>query len=246
MINLDSLLSLLDVPKENAALFSLRQSNRAKRLIFKSSVRRGFEIVLPRVYNELWVRETVSKNKRAIEKRISEIKDARTGLRPTSVTLPVLERSWMVNYLDIYEKDSENLSETSTTLTVRENSEDVFSVATILQEWLHKKALDYLPEHLYGASIKINLPYNKVNIKRQRTLWGSCSVRRNINLNRNLLLMPYEVVDYVIYHELVHLKVLSHSSRFWEELLAIFPEYENSRKQLKHFEKFKIPEWALV
>ena len=60
------------------------------------------------------------------------------------------------------------------------------------------------------------------------------------------MLMPKEVIDYVLHHELVHLKILSHSSKFWEELGRSFPDYKKKIKQLKYFGDNKIPEWALV
>ena len=246
MINLDSLLALLAVPEENTGLFSLRHSKKAKRLIFKPSIRNGFEIVLPRFYDENWVLATITTNKPKIEKRLAAIKEARTDLKPTSIILPLISRSWKVIYRETNDKDLDVITETPTMLEVSEKAEDVFWTSTVLQEWLHGKALEYLPKYLHDVSAKLKLPYNKVRIKRQKTLWGSCSIKGNINLNRNLMLMPSEVVDYVLHHELVHLKVLSHSSKFWKELERSFPNYKKIRKQLKCFGGNKIPEWALV
>lgn len=246
MINLYSLLALLAVPEENINLFSLRRSKRAKRLIFKPSVRNGFEIVLPRFYNDNWVLKTVTKNKSKIEKSISEIKEARTELKPTLIALPLTGRSWKVTYREINAKESYSITETSKTLKVPEKIGDVFWTSTALQEWLHGKAIEYLPSYLHDLSIKLELPYNNISVKRQKTRWGSCSIKGNINLNRNLMLMPSEVVDYVLHHELVHLKVLNHSSKFWKELARSFPNYKKSRNLLKYFESNKIPEWALI
>jgi predicted metal-dependent hydrolase len=246
LINLDSLLALLAIPKENASLFSLRHSKKAKRLIFKHSIRNGFEIVLPLFYDDNWVLETVTTNKPKIENRLIEIKEARTELKPTTIRLPLLGISWKVIYRETNEKDLNAITETQTTLEVSEKTEDTFWTSTVLQQWLHAKALVYLPKHLDDVSAKLKLPYNNVRIKRQKTLWGSCSSKGNINLNRNLMLMPSEVVDYVLHHEIVHLKVLSHSSKFWKELERSFPDYKKSIKQLKYFVGNKIPEWALV
>ena len=246
MISLESVLVLLAVPEENADLFSLRHSKKAKRLIFKASIRNGFEIVLPRFYDENWVLATITKNKPKIEKRLTEINEARIELKPTSIILPLIRSSWKVIYRETNGKDLDAITETPTTLEVSEKAEDAFWTSTILQEWLHEKALKYLPEYLSNVSDKLKLPYNKVRIKRQKTLWGSCSNKGNINLNRNLMLMPSEVVDYVLHHELVHLKVLSHSSKFWKELERSFPDYKKIRKQLKYFGGNKLPEWALV
>ena len=237
---------MLDISGENRLLFFVRHSNRAKRLIFKSSIRKGFEIVLPRFYDDNWVLETVTKNKLRIEKHLVEIKEARKELKPTSIALPSTGRSWKVIYRAINDKDPAAITETSTTLEVREKPGDVFWVPKVLQKWLHERAVEYLPKHLYNVSTKLKLSYNKVSIKQQKTRWGSCSIKGNINLNRNLMLMPPEVVDYVLHHELVHLKVLSHSSKFWKELERSFPHYKKSLDQLKYFGGNKIPEWALV
>ena len=246
MINLDSLLELLVIPEENVKLFSIRQSNRAKRLIFKPSIRNGFEIVLPRFYDDKWVLETVENNKHKILKLLTEIRESRTELRPTSIVLPSTGNQWKIIYRRSNNNYSNAIKETSTTLEVPEKAEDVFWAPVILQQWLHEKAIQYLPKHLHNVSIKLKLVYNKVRIKRQKTVWGSCSIKGNINLNRNLMLMPKEVIDYVLHHELVHLKILSHSRKFWEELENSFPDYKKKIKQLKYFGDNKIPEWALV
>jgi predicted metal-dependent hydrolase len=154
--------------------------------------------------------------------------------------------SWDIVYKETNEKYSDAITETSTTLEVPEKTEDVFGATIMLQRWLHEKAIRYLPKHLHHISIKLNLVYNKVTIKRQKTVWGSCSIKGNINLNRNLMLMPREIIDYVLHHELVHLEILSHSSKFWKELERSFPDYKKRIKQLKYFGGNKIPEWALV
>ena len=60
--------------------------------------------------------------------------------------------------------------------------------------------------------------YNKVFIRNQKTRWGSCSAKNNISLNMKLLLLPEELRDYVILHELVHTQIKNHSSEFWETL----------------------------
>ena len=246
MIHRESLIELLAVPEGNLNLFSLRQSNRAKRLIFKPSIRNGLEIVLPRFYDDSWVLDTVSTNKSKILKFLTEIREVRTELKPTSIVLPSTGNSWNIIYITANDKHSDVITETSTALEVPEKAADVFAASIILQRWLQGKAIQYLPQYLHHISIKLNLVYNKVRIKRQKTVWGSCSIKGNINLNRNLMFMPREVIDYVLNHELVHLKLLNHSSRFWKELERSFPDYEKGVKQLKYFGEHKIPEWALV
>lgn len=75
--------------------------------------------------------------------------------------------------------------------------------------------------------------YNKINIKNQKTRWGSCSQKGNLNFNYKLLFLPDEMRDYVIVHEVCHLKELNHSSKFWDLVKVTFPDYLGIRKELR-------------
>jgi predicted metal-dependent hydrolase len=80
------------------------------------------------------------------------------------------------------------------------------------------KAGKTLIDRLRQLARKYGFAYNKVTIRNQKTRWGSCSVKGNISLNMKLTLLPEELVDYVILHELVHTKIHNHSKKFWTEL----------------------------
>ena len=73
----------------------------------------------------------------------------------------------------------------------------------------------------------------RVFLKNQRTLWGSCSTRGNLNFNRVLAGAPAEIVDYVVIHELAHLKEMNHSRRFWAVVEAWCPEQKQRRRWLR-------------
>lgn len=246
LINLTTLFKLLEIPHTDGKLLSIRHSKKAKRLIFKSSVSKGLEIVLPRFYDEHWVVEVITKRKPKILERLCEIQKARSEYRPSSVYLPSMQSSWRIRYTGTTGNDSVGVKQSTTILEVPEKTEDILWVPMILQEWLQGIAMEYLPKHLDNVSAKLNLSYNKVRIKRQKSRWGSCSIKRNINLNRNLLFMPVEVVDYVIHHELIHLKTLDHSHKFWRQLGKVFPEVKECQKILKNDEKNSVPTWAFA
>jgi predicted metal-dependent hydrolase len=80
---------------------------------------------------------------------------------------------------------------------------------------------------IYGFS------YNKINIKRQKTRWGSCSRKRNLNFNYKIVYLPEKIRDYIIVHELCHLKEFNHSKKFWNLVAGIIPDYAGLRKELK-------------
>jgi predicted metal-dependent hydrolase len=74
---------------------------------------------------------------------------------------------------------------------------------------------------------------NKVRITSARTRWGSCSTKNNLNFTYRLSMAPLDVIDYVVVHELVHLKIRNHSKKFWNNLEAIKPGYKVNRKWLR-------------
>jgi len=81
-----------------------------------------------------------------------------------------------------------------------------------------------------------NFQYRKISIKRQRTRWGSCSSKGNINLNINLAHLPSSLIDYVIFHELVHTRINGHSNSFWFELDKYAANSKKKNKELKLYQ----------
>ena len=75
-----------------------------------------------------------------------------------------------------------------------------------------------LTDRLFHIAKKHGFTYNNVSVRKQRTRWGSCSHKNNISLNMKLVLLPKELIDYVMLHELVHTQIHNHSKKFWIEL----------------------------
>ncbi len=97
----------------------------------------------------------------------------------------------------------------------------------------HAKAV--LIHTLDALAEKHGFAYNRVFIKNQQILWGSCSHKNNINLNVKLILLPEQLREYIILHELVHLKIKNHSPAFWNELSRYCPDYKFRRKELRKY-----------
>ncbi len=75
---------------------------------------------------------------------------------------------------------------------------------------------------------------NRVSIRNQKTRWGSCSRKRNININYKIVYLPRIIAEYIVVHELCHLKEFNHSRRFWAHVEAILPNCKELRRELKH------------
>ncbi len=103
-------------------------------------------------------------------------------------------------------------------------------------EEIHKlaeKALEYIPKRVSYFAKQIGVTYGKITIRNQKTRWGSCSSKGNLNFNCLLMLTPPEVIDYVVVHELCHRKEMNHSEAFWAEVEKVIPDYKEQVKWLK-------------
>ena len=112
-----------------------------------------------------------------------------------------------------------------------ESAEPAFSPEQLRQ--LAEAARQDLPRRAARFAPLVGVSYGRITIRAQKSRWGSCSTRGNLNFNCLLMLCPEEVRDYVVVHELCHRKEMNHSRRFWLELARVLPEYEQQRQWLK-------------
>ena len=94
------------------------------------------------------------------------------------------------------------------------------------------QALSLVERRIREYNAKLNLSFNSVRIKNQKTRWGSCSKKRNLNFNYKILFLPEKLQQYLVVHELCHLKEFSHSRKFWTLVEQTIPDYSEIRKQL--------------
>ena len=90
-----------------------------------------------------------------------------------------------------------------------------------------------IPGRVAYYAPKIGVTYGRITIRNQRTRWGSCSAKGNLNFNCLLMLAPSEVLDSVVVHELCHRLYMNHSKLFYEEVLRVFPQYRRCERWLK-------------
>lgn len=106
-----------------------------------------------------------------------------------------------------------------------------FSVQEIQK--LTDLALKIIPVKVKYFAGVMNVNYGRITIRNQKTRWGSCSAKKNLNFNCLLMLAPDEVVDYVVVHELCHLIEMNHSKKFWAQVEQVMPDYKKHKQWLK-------------
>lgn len=129
---------------------------------------------------------------------------------------------WIAAHL---EKMQEKLEERKARPVKRMSMEEIQALADKAARVLPAKAA------YYAAAAGVN--YGRITIRNQRTRWGSCSSKGNLNFNCLLMLAPDEVQDYVVVHELCHRLEMNHSSGFWKEVERVLPGYRTARQWLK-------------
>ncbi|MFH1451445.1 MAG: M48 family metallopeptidase [bacterium] len=96
-----------------------------------------------------------------------------------------------------------------------------------------QEAFNFIEEKINNFNRFYNFRYHKITIKNQKTRWGSCSKKGNLNFNYRIMFLPERIADYIIVHELCHLNEFNHSRKFWGLVVQTIPDYSELRKKLK-------------
>lgn len=241
---LNGISSVLSEHGLSDGLVTVRLSSRAKRLIFKSSLGTGVEIVVPHSADIKWIMDRIENKISWIRNFQLKIIEGRKQLSPGEINLKALGETWTVNYRDLNGLGNTAVVNGERSLTVGEDSKDIFCAARNLQLWLRSKAELFLVPWLESLAHERGLSFNQARIKNQVSRWGSCSEKRNINLNQSLLFLPIYLVEYALHHELTHLVYLNHSEKFWNSFSAVLPHCRELRTELRSLNLANLPLWS--
>ncbi|KJS20724.1 MAG: hypothetical protein VR72_13155 [Clostridiaceae bacterium BRH_c20a] len=177
-----------------------------------------------------WILKTLEANKR------SEVKNPQKNYQAGEIYL-LQGRSYMLQ-TKLYQgsKPYHKLIDKVIWVYLPENIPENYWLHLVKEElskWYKNQAHQVYQEKLEHYSKIMGLKYNQLRIKNQATRWGSCSSKSNLNLNWRVIMAPEDVIDYLIIHELAHLKFMNHSQQFWQLVASFKPDYEVWRKWLK-------------
>jgi predicted metal-dependent hydrolase len=141
--------------------------------------------------------------------------------------------------LKVIKSESEHIKVTRQFLEVYTPDTNPAHVRELLETWYREQANNVFAERLaicYRRLSRENVPYPRITIRRMQSSWGSCSAKGTISLNIKLIQVPTEFVDYVIVHELCHLKYLHHEIQFYKLLARVMPDWERKKEKLDRFD----------
>lgn len=170
---------------------------------------------------------TIQKSRRAKRLRLAVYLDGSVvvttpiGIKSTIIKDFIFEkRRWIHEKLDFFHRINKN--------AIRHFSEDHYSEN-------RNKALALTIARVKYYQERYKFTYNQINIKNQKTRWGSCSKKGNLNFNYKIIFLPAEITDYVIVHEICHLLEFNHSRKFWRLIEKMYPDYTDAKKSLQEF-----------
>ena len=135
---------------------------------------------------------------------------------------------WILNKLNEFKnKESENHP------ILLSSNDQYIKLRELLVNWYLTEGGKLIKERISIYSKKLNLYPESITLKEQKTSWGTCSSIGNIYINWKILLAPLDIIDYVLVHELCHLKHMNHSKEYWALVGTIFPDYKEKRNYLK-------------
>jgi hypothetical protein len=207
-------------------IYQVRRSDRARRVRVTVDAVRGVEVVLPRRAPEREAAAAIRELRPWIERRVAELAGARAAVAARGDTVPYLGSTLAL------------VSDSPGRMRVARRGDILLVPAgeerlPALERWYRRAARAEIEPRLQRACVLAGTSYSRLTIRGQRTRWASCSRGGAMSFNWRLLLAPEPVLDYVVWHEVCHLEVMDHSSRFWRLLASRSPNYREQLRWLK-------------
>jgi len=233
--------------------YRIKLSHRARNTFLKITPNRGLEIVVPHHKAKPNIPKLLLEKRVWIEKNYHYItlslETSHLPL-PTIIECPALLESWSVNYQFIPHRTRVTLKQAMVgdherVLSLSGDTSNITLCLQHLKKWLMRHALVTLSPWLKTLGAITNLHYDRLIIRGQTTLWGSCNTKKTISLNYKLLFLPRDLAKHVLLHELCHTKHLNHSKRFWQLLNTWDKQSHLHRQQLKKADSY-LPRWVVL
>ena len=228
--------------------FSVRESARAKRLSIKVHPRGRVEVVVPRRTRPAEVEAFVAESRGWILESLASFDAASLDADtrpPVRIHLPAIGREFVVRYRSVRSATSVRCRELGSTLVLSGKIDDAAACRAALRRWLARLARREFEPRLLRLSCELGLPVRKVQIRAQRTCWGSHSSSGTVSLNLCLLFVTPEVLRYLMVHELCHARHMNHSRAFWRLVGRYEPRYRRLDRALGEAWR-DVPAWLEI
>lgn len=241
---MSSQLSLF-LSKDPANAWTVRESRRARRLSVRVYPAGRVEVVVPPRTSANVVQQFVSKHRVWIDERLRECTTAdNLSALPQALELEAIGRRLSVEYAGGLHPPRMSLIH-SDRLRMSGRVDDARVWSRALRSWLIDFAHDELEPRLSQLAAEVDLDYQRLQIRRQRTRWGSCSSKGSISINVCALFLRAPVLRYLLIHELSHTRHMNHSKRYWTLVKTLEPDYAELDRELTRGWR-SVPAWMFL
>jgi len=230
--------------------YTVRTSPRAKYVRLSVDLHNGLEVVVPRGFDHHRIPNILADKKKWITKQLERSKrlqpDIPGRILPETIDFKGISEQWKVRYVPV-EETTYSIHETPDHgLDLCGPDRHVPTMASLLNNWLIFKGKKHLPGWVASLARQYDFPrISRIQIRNQKTRWGSCSARKTISLNAKLLFISPELVKYILIHELCHLVHLNHSPAFWSIVEKHMPDFRIHEEHLKEA-WVQMPPWTEI
>jgi hypothetical protein len=208
----------------------LVRNRRARRYVLRLRPDGSAHVTIPRGGSATEARRFAERNKGWLERELHRL--ATRSIRPEEWLMgtEILFRGELVRIEAGLNGDGGRIRLGNEIIKVADPAADLRSA---IERHLWRLATKELPPRVLEFAAVQHAPVQRITVRNQRSRWGSCSRRGTISLNWRLIQAPPLVRDYIILHELCHLREMNHSTRFWREVERAFPDYRTAERWLK-------------
>lgn len=213
----------------------VRVSRRARRMSVRVYPGGRVEVVVPPGVPPTTVQRFVGTHSQWISRRVEDLSAVGAPISagpPTTIHTPAIGRNFKVEFEHTRSTSIRPQLLGDNVLKIFGPIHDEAAIGTALRQWLSDLAYDEFGVQLAAVARELGLSFSRIQIRRQRTRWGSCSVTGTISLNVCLMFLEPAVVRYLFVHELCHTRHMNHSPRFWALVEHHEPDYRRLDREL--------------
>ncbi len=223
--------------------YSIVRSNR-KTIGISISQSHGVKISAPRIVSDRQIAEVVRNKSSWIIEKLSHFEIIKSEVPQRKFTdgemflilgkeypLKIVTHPEMTSSVDI----SNNCLVVSLSQNICENNSENKTelIRNLIVNWYKKITMEVVSQRINFFSEKLDVTPSNLIIKELKSIWGSCTGKNTININWKIIMAPMSIVDYLVVHELTHIKIKNHSKHFWKLAESILPNYKECSKWLK-------------